>query len=285
MVKKKLIYIMGAGRSGSTLLDVVLGNAQEIFSCGEIIKFPSLNGCPHGFDIGSETYALWKRVETRFLGKNSNHSLQKIARLAESIENHKAFLLTMFRLHSSAKVEQYREYINDMVDAISEETGRNILVDSSKYPGRALALLECLNYDVYVIYLKRNPVDVVLSFRKRDVEQPPKSFFAANVYLFVIGLLCFLAVRRFDRDRCLTMTYEEFLKDPAETLARIEQKFQVDLSDPIYLARGGKPMRVGKLFEGNRIRLRESIVLVKGSTTVSKNMGYYVTRIVNYLWY
>ena len=46
MNNKKIIYIMGAGRSGTTLLDIVLGNQNTMFSCGEINRFAIRNGNP-----------------------------------------------------------------------------------------------------------------------------------------------------------------------------------------------------------------------------------------------
>ena len=35
----QIIYIMGYGRSGSTLLDIILGNHPEIQSLGEVALF------------------------------------------------------------------------------------------------------------------------------------------------------------------------------------------------------------------------------------------------------
>ena len=36
--KKKVVMIGGAGRSGSTLLDLILGNTPHTYSCGEIVR-------------------------------------------------------------------------------------------------------------------------------------------------------------------------------------------------------------------------------------------------------
>ena len=39
MKKIKVIYISGIGRSGSTLLDIILSTSEKVFSVGEIFKY------------------------------------------------------------------------------------------------------------------------------------------------------------------------------------------------------------------------------------------------------
>ena len=46
MKNKTLIYIIGAGRSGTTLLDIVLGNNENTISLGEINRYYKRNGIP-----------------------------------------------------------------------------------------------------------------------------------------------------------------------------------------------------------------------------------------------
>ena len=38
--RPKILYIVGAGRSGSTILDIALGNSPEICSSGELVHLP-----------------------------------------------------------------------------------------------------------------------------------------------------------------------------------------------------------------------------------------------------
>ncbi len=44
----KIIYIMGAGRSGSTILDILLGNGEDILSCGKLRWYVAKQGIPSG---------------------------------------------------------------------------------------------------------------------------------------------------------------------------------------------------------------------------------------------
>ena len=74
--------------------------------------------------------------------------------------------------------------IDFMVNANS-----NIVIDSSKYPGR-LFQLRNLNYKIKVIYLIREPSSVLKSFEKKNIEQPNKNWFLTIIYYFVVNLLC-----------------------------------------------------------------------------------------------
>ncbi len=47
MRKFKIIYIIGAGRSGTTLLDIILGNEDSFFSSGELNRYLKREGIPH----------------------------------------------------------------------------------------------------------------------------------------------------------------------------------------------------------------------------------------------
>src|SRR2546423_15271469 len=48
--RPKVVYVMGAGRSGSTILGVTLGNCADVFFAGELDKWLALSGKPTGED-------------------------------------------------------------------------------------------------------------------------------------------------------------------------------------------------------------------------------------------
>lgn len=66
MTNFNLLSICGLGRSGSTLLDLMLGNASNAFSCGEIYaRFRPWR--PHHYEIhcscGNENCPVWERLK------------------------------------------------------------------------------------------------------------------------------------------------------------------------------------------------------------------------------
>jgi hypothetical protein len=56
----QVFYIASAGRSGSTLLDIILGNSKEVFSCGELTNL--FSSC----HLNNEYCSFIKRDITKF---------------------------------------------------------------------------------------------------------------------------------------------------------------------------------------------------------------------------
>ena len=58
----KVVYIMGCGRSGTTLLGVILGNSRGALNVGELVDYPKFSGIPSGFDAESDNFKFWEKV-------------------------------------------------------------------------------------------------------------------------------------------------------------------------------------------------------------------------------
>ncbi len=284
MSVKKVLYIMGAGRSGTTLLDIILGNANNVFSVGEIIKFPYLRACPHGFPKSSPNYKFWKTIEKSFFSKIS-YSYNTLVLVSKIIESHSFFFLNYFDVIPPTIKNVYRKYINTLFSSIFENINADIVVDSSKYPGRALALSKFLNYPIYIIYLVRDPRGVVKSFSKKNVEQPPKKFIQANIYYFVINMFCHLVLRKLRNVPYIKIKYENLIKNPEDQLRNIQDTFMIDLTESINKIKNKIPLKVGYLFEGNRIRLLESIYLQNKELIVHNDVKSFITYFLNKIWY
>jgi len=279
-----IIYIMGAGRSGTTLVDIVLGNGKKIFSCGEILKFFSLRGVPHGFSEDTKIFQFWKRVEKIFFLRNHD-TYEELSDLTKSFESHSSFFFTMFGLHSKAKKLRYKNTMQNLFESISEESGRSIFIDSSKYPGRLIALSRCLSHKIHVIHIKRDPVFVVRSFLKKNIEQPSKNLISANIYYFIISFFCFIVKKMITNVDFIEIKYEDFISTPQSVLKNISNEFDIDLSYIAKKINDNDELSVGYLFEGNRIRLKSSLKLINSDSTLKKDFTYYFTRLFNLPWY
>ncbi|NOZ13288.1 MAG: sulfotransferase [Acidobacteria bacterium] len=280
---KQILYVLGSGRSGSTLLDIILGSADGIFSCGELRRFRFNVGVPLPHPHRAEVVEFWKNISLKVSEKLSERKGTDWEKLCHRIEYHTRFIAPW--RFSGRAMESYGKYVNTLADTIFEETGADWLVDSSKYPGRLLALLKVSKYPVSVIYLTRHPVGVVRSFSRMDVEQPGKGFWAANHYYGVNGLLCCVAYRQVSAERRLKMRYENLVKKPEWSLAKIEKKFGMNMKIPISIAAAGEAFRIGHLVGGNRIRLNNEIFLKPLEDDFAWDVKSVLTRIMNRIWY
>ncbi len=281
---KKVIYVLGAARSGSTLLDIILGNGAEAFSCGELFQYPKRRGIPHGWPDVSERDAFWQQVETRVRAQ-SGMDYDTLKAVTDKIELHTSFFNHVLSFYATSPVEPYRTYVNVMFDTLFELSGQNILIDSSKRPSRALALNRFLQYDVYFVYLVKNPVHVVRSFSKKDVEQASKSWLSANLYYFVANVCSQIVQKQIPQDRFVKIYYENLLRSPVTQLSLIEDRFSIDLSGVKARIRANRPLDVGALFDGNRIRMQKSLVLRGDGPLPKKRFYELVTSSFNRLWW
>ncbi|MEZ4774407.1 MAG: sulfotransferase [Bacteroidia bacterium] len=281
MSQKKIIYIIGAGRSGTTLLDVALGNAGDVFSCGELNRYPVREGIPTGFQHAPERLVFWSSFTEEF---QKNHNLKKQAILHDEFEYHKGLVKRLLGASRKAKYAEYQQFLRDFYTKLFDSIDESIVVDSSKYPGRALGISDALPFEINYIYLKRDPISVVESFAKTDVYLPPKGWLAANLYYFLVNGLCKIVINRLrKKHRVLEIKYEDFIESPENVMEVIQRELSVDLSEAITKIKNNDYLQVGELFEGNSMRIDPRIKLRRSKQKQhGKNIRNSVTRLLNY---
>jgi hypothetical protein len=151
-----VVYILGAGRSGSTLLERLLGSAPDAAALGEMHSLWRLPlerltcscGAP-GPDCG-----FWEEVRARAgLGETGLRSLAEIEN--ESIR-HVRIAATGFslrRFHADMLVARFAAMQRDLLEAAAEVAGVSWIIDSSKAAPRAWVLAGLA--DTSIIHLTR----------------------------------------------------------------------------------------------------------------------------------
>jgi hypothetical protein len=177
-VTPTVIYIAGSGRSGSTLLERVLGDMPGAVNVGELIDLPRRTA-PRGELCGcGQTFAdcpFWAGVGTRAFGGWQADRLAEIHRLQTRVarQRHLPRLLAMplagreFRDDVAAYGASYRA----LYQAIAGQAGARYVIDASKWPVQALALARA-GLDIRVIHLVRDVRGVAHSLSKQDVARP-----------------------------------------------------------------------------------------------------------------
>jgi hypothetical protein len=167
----QVAYIVGAGRSGSTWLNIVIGHHRDIVDVGELSRFVLyLDGasaeCSCGSQAGecsfwSEVIALW----TKRVGQNE---VKVYPALAHNVERSIRGEL-IHRCHRTIpEFERYAHLTYALYDSIRLCSGRRIVVDSSKSAKRALALGRVPGLQMRFVHLVRDPRAVVWSMVKRE---------------------------------------------------------------------------------------------------------------------
>ncbi len=268
--KPQVIYVMGAGRSGSTIFGVALGNCTDIFDAGEMEAWLRRSGVPN-FD-GADRLNFWAGVRNQVGGADLYGD-----RAWLSLE-HSSSLLRIDRWATRRRLRhRYRQIMEDLYRAIMDASGQPVMVDTSHYPLRVRELQALEGINLYLIYLVRDPHSVVASFNRRDVNQPSKSPVGTNLYLWATHLLSIFIFHRQPAHRRLLVRYEDFVANPQEMLREILGSIGVSDVPPDLSS-----LKTGIPFQGNRLLTSE--VLPLRSDTGPRPTKHVVTTLLQSPW-
>ena len=256
------IYIMGRGRSGSTILDILLGNSSEIESVGELLFGLSLvdrEACSCGATVSDCVF--WREVRSRV-------EAEGIAwEEACNVDMRAADVWRVWRAGDADPEMARRVRITRaLTRGITTVAGKPHLVDAGKSPGHGLLLLRCLP-ETRVIHLVRDPRQVLQRnlWRVRTGSHLGSRQIALarrSALLFltweaakwtVVNLISDLMGRAFP-DRVVRVRFEDMCSRPSDELDRIGRTFGLDLTDLISKAQGHEPLVIGHTLSGNRLR-------------------------------
>ncbi len=264
----KILYILGGGHSGSTLLDLILGSCDEVFSGGELfyydyykdyrtlpwtLKRGRICTCGKGFD----DCPIWEKVN--FPDENNiicdrpiGQSVRIAANLLNPWSSRAGFPVVTGK--NSDLYRKIQKVANDQHDGIE------FIVDSSKDPRRLYELVidpKIPNEDISVIHLVRDVRGYVNSYQKTTRSRPPRSAVVSAFEWLVINVFSELVVRRF-RLRSIQVSYDEFTSDFSHSLERLSDFLNIEIAEQdlarrieetVYHNVHGNPMRLGS-FKG-----------------------------------
>jgi hypothetical protein len=231
----KVLYIMGWGRSGSTIMDNLLGEIDGFFSAGELTYLwrrglTEGRRCGCGEPVGD--CHVWSSVLKTAFGEPPTDAVNpaEIAawQSAHVRVRHTARLLrpTPGAPETAPGLRSYIKVLSRLYRAIAEVTGARVIVDSSKRPSDAAVLRLVPDISVFYVQLVRDPRAVAYSWTRRKV-QPDRDHPAEMVpHGPVDSTLSWLGWnlagealrRRHGVSRSLVVRYEDFVARPREAL-------------------------------------------------------------------
>jgi hypothetical protein len=256
----EVIYIMGTARSGTTILEVLLKSNQDVFGVGEatyIFKDCFRDNVVCGCKKYSLKCSFWGKVQQNFDWKQ--YKLSEIIDLFRNIEWHHNFFLLFLNLVPKRKMRLYKEFNLRLFNAIQATSGKKIIIDSSKYAGRALALSNIFPGKIKVLCMTRSPRGLLKAFQNKDTrEQEPKSLLGTLLYYFYVLLSCRLVSLR-TGGGLFQIKYDDLASRPAATLKAIENWSGLDLSQAKAMIDQDEFFEIGHIVTGNRLRLKGKI--------------------------
>ena len=248
-----VVYVMGHGRTGSTALAMLLGSAPGVANVGEISHFFRDARKPDATCTCSKAARdcpVWREPFHDLLG--SPHWQRSIA-LSRRVEPHWAFPLTLVGWPGRSR-DCHRSVVAATLTALANASpGASTLIDSSKYAGRAVLLLES-SPEVTVVWMIRSPAGIVTSFRRHNEgEQPRKSLLNLLFYYTWVAICCRCVELRWP-SRVTRIRYEELRRNPAASLNQLGVAIGLDLSAVAMRVGQDEALERGHMVTGNRMR-------------------------------
>ena len=223
----KVVYIAGWGRSGSTLLDNLLGQIDGFFSTGEL-RYLWERGLLRDWRCGCGALVkeckVWSSIVAELAEKPTTPAPETIVRWQQEVTRfrHTGKLLraSPSGVDGDPVLRSYVGLIGDLLSALARTTGARVIVDSSKRPSDAAVLALVPGIELYVVHLVRDPRAVAYAWRKRQEGIDQHRVAVSTISWAAWNLACD-AVRRAIPDRSMLVTYESFVEQPRETIQRI----------------------------------------------------------------
>lgn len=274
MAKVKILYVMGTGHSGSTVLDIVLSSHPELFGCGELMQFSNPRvlrdgSCSCGARIADCEF--WSGVYRRWREKSEGAELSVLERLRHRYEHLRHLPRFVLFPPEGEAFESYSRHTRALYEAVLERSARNVVVDSSKVPMRALMLSRMPWADLHILHLVRDGRAVAWSYYKVLLRQQAEGapvgrvrrllrIFRYSVEWVGIHLVCEYVLRRC-RCRQVRIRYEDFVADPARCVRSIGELLGMDLSSTLSLLEQDGSVPVSHCLAGNRARMTGRLTL------------------------
>lgn len=207
-----VIYILGAGHCGSTLLNLLLNGHSQIIGLGELLTIGDYIDAQQvpSSDKGRDTLVndpFWREV-IQCIKSKSNFGLEHFDISAPRWRH-------IFNMSKSDL--NHRLYYNELLfDCIYHISGCTFLADSSKFGKRLFLLSQSANLNVKVLYLLRDGRAVVNSYIRKY-----HNFKLALKRWGLLSLSAFYLKRFFAEEEWLTIYYEELASYPEKTLRKI----------------------------------------------------------------
>lgn len=233
--KVKVLYIAGAGRSGSTILGNILGQYAGLVYMGELryiwergLVEDRLCSCGAPF----RSCPVWQGIVTSAFGGIDQVDPRRMMRLQLSgtrarhvplIPAHRALGRTI-----GSRLQEYPDVLSRLYAAVQARTGARVIVDSSKLPTYGYLVGELPNVRLYVLHLLRDPRATAYSWaRKKSLpdrrdggymqrQGPLKSAMLWGLWNSVAEVLWAKPGETYLRVR-----YEDFVRSPRPTIQRI----------------------------------------------------------------
>jgi hypothetical protein len=228
----RVVFVGGLGRSGTTLLERILGELPGVCPLGEVVHLWERDlvrdercGCGHAFS----RCAFWQAVGEQAFGGWARVRVDRMRALGQAVDRTR-HIPHLARRHLPTRyqrpVAEYVGHYARVYRAAAQVSGARVVVDSSKHSALAFGLRWSPSIDLRVIHMVRDSRGVAYSWTKtvprpestgeQMTRYPPgRSALLWNAHNTAFGLLAHRGVPVY------RVRYETLLAQPRTVVAKL----------------------------------------------------------------
>ena len=225
-----VLFIGGLGRSGSTLIDRVLGETPGVCSVGELVFLwerglladercgcgEAFSACPFWTEVGVRSFGGWDKIDAaamlarqRGVDRNRYIPLMRAPRIAGGYRR---------------RLQGYVEAVRRVYTSVAAVSGAALVVDSSKHASTAALLANVPGISPRIVHLVRDPRGVAWSWSKQ-VDRPDGGAGAQMARVGSVRIAVrwqlYNALLAGTRSRGAVLRYEDFVERPEHATRRL----------------------------------------------------------------
>jgi hypothetical protein len=232
--RPRVLYLGGLGRSGTTVLERVLGELGGVCSVGELVHLWQrgvLDDETCGCGVPFSQCPFWGEVGARAFGGWTKARAVRMEALRGRVDRSRFIPRLIAPRRLDRRRDELREYVGTFLRlyrAISDASGGGVIIDSSKHSSLAFCLRTEPAIDLRVVHVVRDPRGVAYSWSK-EVRRPEATsgealmtrYSPARSALLWTGHNLFLELLGRLGTRTRLLRYEHFVTDPGGVLQEL----------------------------------------------------------------
>src|SRR4051812_8949888 len=269
MTSTRVVYVGGVIRSGSTLLDRMLGELPGHVSVGELTYLwehsvlhdqdcgcgRPFSQCPFWTKVGEEAFGGWAHVDAE--------EMLALQRSLDATKMIPALVAPRIAPAVRQRLERYVDVLDRLYAAIASAGGARVVVDSSKHAGPAYLLRRVPGVDLRVVQIVRDPRGVAYSLTK-TVRRPERT--SVDEYMsvwpprqvarrWVTTNLLVAGLARFGIP-VVRLRYEDLVANPRKELTRVSARVDQPLAPDAlgFIGEGTAELPRAHSLDGNPMR-------------------------------
>ncbi|MCH8332240.1 MAG: sulfotransferase [Bacteroidetes bacterium] len=296
--KVKVLYIGGTGRSGSTLLNKLLGEVDDLFSAGELTQIWEQGFADNYLCSCKKTFSscdVWSEIVQNGLPGMNVEMINKAVQLKSSLVRIKNYTRRNTQDYKTNAYTFCNDYIQPLYKSIIEITGKKMIIDSSKMPTYLYLLSQCSDLELFVIHLVRDSRAVAWSsakggYKRMEITEKEElkrgnSYYKSIKQWVTTNYMMNSLRSSLPQDHSLLIRYEDLIQAPKETIKGILDF--AGMTDPLNFFVDERSVLLNRdhMVAGNRMRFTEGQIEIRTDEEWKEGMSFLGRSMVSLLTY